>query len=57
MNTLVNVNVLPLGSYDLLIGMDWLEHHRAKVHCFNKNLTFLNEQGIKTKIQGIQKAI
>ena len=22
--THVNVNILPLGSYDLLIGMDWL---------------------------------
>ena len=23
--TVVKLNVLPLGSYDLLIGMDWLE--------------------------------
>ena len=23
--THVNVNIMPLGSYDLLIGMDWLE--------------------------------
>ena len=29
--TKVNLNVLPLGSYDALIGMDWLENHRAKV--------------------------
>ena len=27
--TVVKINVLPLGSYDLLIGMDWLEHHRV----------------------------
>ena len=57
MNTMVNVNVLPLGYYDLLIGMDWIEQHRAKVDCFNKSLTCLNEQGIKTQIQGIQKEI
>lgn len=53
MNTLVNVNVLHLGSYDLLIGMDWIEHHREKVDCFSKILTYLNDEGIKTIIQGI----
>ena len=25
--TCVDLNVLPLGSYDVLIGMDWLEAH------------------------------
>ena len=25
LETIVKLNVLPLGSYDLLIGMDWLE--------------------------------
>ena len=25
--TYVDLNVLPLGSYDILIGMDWLEAH------------------------------
>ena len=27
--TTVKLNVLPLGSYDLLIGMDWLEQHKV----------------------------
>ena len=27
LNTCVDMNVLPLGSYDVLIGMDWLEVH------------------------------
>ena len=57
MNTLVNVNVLPSRYYDILIGMDWLEQHKAKVDCFNKSLTFQNEQGITTRIQGIHKEI
>ena len=47
LNTLVNVNVLPLISYDMLVRMDWIEDHRAKVGCFNKRVTCLNEQGIK----------
>ena len=25
--TCADLNVLPLGSYDVLIGMDWLEAH------------------------------
>ena len=25
--THVNVNIFPLGSYDLLIGMDWIEEN------------------------------
>ena len=29
--TYVDMNVLPLGSYDFLIGMDWLEAHRVKL--------------------------
>ena len=27
--TCVDLNVLPLGSYDVLIGMDWLEAHKV----------------------------
>ena len=27
--TSVKLNVIPLGSYDMLIGMDWLEQHRV----------------------------
>jgi hypothetical protein len=27
LNTKVDVNIIPLGSYDCLIGMDWLEKH------------------------------
>ena len=29
--TCVVLNVLPLGSYDVLIGMDWLEAHRVSL--------------------------
>ena len=39
------MNVLPLGSYDVLIGMDWLEHHRVVLNCFDKTFTCLNNKG------------
>jgi hypothetical protein len=29
LDTKVDVNIIPLGSYDCLIGMDWLEKHHA----------------------------
>ena len=34
----VNVNVFPLGSCDLLIGMDWLEEHKIFLNFFDKNI-------------------
>jgi hypothetical protein len=36
--TQATLNVLPLGSYDLLIGMEWLATHKAKLDCYNKAL-------------------
>ena len=38
--TQVNLNVLPLGSYDVLIGMDWLEKHQLILNCFSENVYF-----------------
>ena len=43
--TCVDLNVLPLGSYDVLIGMDWLEAHRVKLYCYNKTFECMNEEG------------
>jgi len=42
--TQVNLNILPLGSYDLLIGMDWLNAHKIKLDYYNKTLEFENEE-------------
>jgi len=43
--THADLNVLPLGSYDVLIDMDWLEEHRAKLDCYNKILECINDEG------------
>ena len=43
--TCVDMNVFPLGSHDVLSGMSWLEAHRAKLDCYNKNFEFLDEEG------------
>ena len=32
-NIKTNLNILALGSYDMIIGMDWLERHKAVLDC------------------------
>jgi hypothetical protein len=51
------LNILPLGSYDMLIGMDWLVSHKEKLDCFNKNLDCEDDEGNKRMLQGIQKPV
>ena len=34
LRTQEKLNVLPLGSYDVLIGMDWMERHQVVLNCF-----------------------
>ncbi|KAI3733183.1 hypothetical protein L1987_64403 [Smallanthus sonchifolius] len=33
---LINLVPMPLGSFDIIIGMDWLSNHHAEVICFEK---------------------
>jgi hypothetical protein len=44
-NTNANLNIIPLGSYDFIIGMDWLDKHHAILYCHNKTFTCLDEEG------------
>ena len=37
--TQMKLNVLPLGSYDVLIGMEWLEKHIVVLNFFEKTFT------------------
>ena len=55
--TYVDLNVLPLGSYDVLIGMDWLEAHKVKLDCYNKAFKFMDEEGNPVMVKGIPKVI
>jgi hypothetical protein len=45
LNTMKDLNMLHLGSYDCLIGMDWLDQHHAILDCHKKAFTFLDEEG------------
>jgi hypothetical protein len=57
LNTKEYLNILPLGSYDCLIGMDWLDPHHALLDCHNKEFTCLDEEGNQRKVQEIPKAV
>ena len=45
LNTFSYLNIIPLGFYDVLIGMDWLDTHQVVLDCYNKTFTYLNEEG------------
>ena len=52
-----DMNVLPLGSYDVLIGMDWLEAHKVKLDYYNKTFEYMDEEGNLVVLKGISKVI
>ena len=56
-NTHDDLNILPLGSYDMLIGMDWLENQRVIPHCFEKTFTCIDNTGDIIKVKEIPRKI
>jgi hypothetical protein len=44
LHTKVDLNIIPLGLYDCLIGMDWSDEHHVLLYCYNKAFTCLEEQ-------------
>eukprot|EP00253_Pinus_taeda_P015634 PITA_15634 len=52
-----DLNILPLGSYDILIGMDWLEKHWSLVDCKTKVIYFKDSLGNKKEMQGIKRPV
>ena len=43
--TRVNLYVMILGSYDVVISMDWLETHEAMLNCMTKWLSLVDDEG------------
>ena len=55
--THADLNIFPLGSYDLLIGMDWIEEHKAVLNCFDKTFTCIDDNGNNIKVKGIPRKV
>jgi hypothetical protein len=51
------LNILPLESYDCLIGMDWLDQHHAILHYRNKAFNCLDEEENPKIVQGIPRVV
>eukprot|EP00253_Pinus_taeda_P005263 PITA_05263 len=54
---MADLNVLPLGSYDVLIGMDWLERHWSLVDCKTKIIYYRDQHGVRKELQGIRRLV
>jgi hypothetical protein len=50
--TRANLYVMILGSYDVVIGMDWLESHEAILKCQMKRLILVDVKGQRRVIVG-----
>jgi len=56
MSTPKHLNVLPLGSYSMLLGMVLLCLHRNKLYCYDKAIETLDDSGEPRVLQGKKKA-
>jgi hypothetical protein len=58
MSTKADLNIIPLDSYDFLIGMDWLDQHHVVLDYYNKTFTCLYEEGnLRLIVQGIPRVV
>jgi hypothetical protein len=55
--TRVNLYVMILGSYDVVIGMDWLESHEAILNCKTKHLSLIDDEGQRQVIVGWNQGV
>jgi hypothetical protein len=46
-----------LGSYDVVIGMDWLESHEAILNCKMKQLSLVDDEGKRRVIVGQNQGV
>jgi hypothetical protein len=55
--TRLKVYVTTLGTYDLIIGMDWLEDHQSMVHYFSKRVLCVDDEGRPVEIHGVRRKV
>jgi hypothetical protein len=55
--TQVSLYTTTLGSYDILIGMDWLEAHEAVLDCKGKVLHFIDDSEHNQILVGAKRGV
>jgi hypothetical protein len=53
LHNFVELNIFPLGSYDFIIGMDWLDLHYVFLDCHNNTFACIDDEGKKIIVKGI----
>jgi hypothetical protein len=56
-NTSTDLNIIPLGSYVILIGMDWLDKHHVVLDCHKKTFTCLDGNRKQSTVRGVPRPI
>ena len=56
MLTATHLNILPLGSHNMLLGMDWLYLNKTKVDCYEKDIDCVDDNAEPRFLQGKKKA-
>jgi hypothetical protein len=57
LHTQATLNILPLGSYDVLIGMVWLNIYKEKLNFHDKTLECEYSEGNTRVLQGIHNHV
>ena len=52
-----NLKILPLGTYDMIIGIYWLEQNKAVQYFYTKILSYKDNFGTVRTAQGIPKPV
>ena len=53
LKTFADLNIMNLGSYDVLIGMDWLDSHNSILDYHKTTYTFLDVDDNQVTVRGI----
>ena len=56
-HTQVNLYVGPLGSYDVILGINWFTEHKAILNCEDKLVECLDDFGNPVIVNGIKRPI
>ena len=48
---------LGMRDFDVVLGMDWLSHHRATLDCYKNELKLHRPRKLEVKFKGIRKVL
>ena len=55
--TTSDLRILPLGSYGVILRMNWLSAHRARMDCYHKTISCVDDLGVESVISWVRRLI